>query len=176
MEVTEPDVARRDAFIRMLDDYSAHDPNTGEYYEPVRNCFSAYVQGLKDEELGLNIQPGYVPCSHRWLVEEGEIVGIVRIRHHLNTQFIADYGHIGYDVPPSVRGRGYGIRALRAGLDEARLRGIARVLVCADAKNPASWKTIERCGGVLEEERFYAEHDVLVRRYWIEIGREDETG
>jgi predicted acetyltransferase len=167
--VNFPTVVLRDAFLRMLDDYDAHDPVNGEYYAPARGDFAAYVESLLKQERGEDLPSGYVPGSHRWLIDNaGEIVGIVRIRHHIDTPFLSvEAGHIGYDVPPSQRGRGYGVASLKAGLDRARELGIARVLVCADADNPASWRTIERCGGVLEVERFSEHYRVLVRRYWI---------
>jgi len=171
IDVLKPAVALRPDFFRMLDDYDAHDPENGEFYSGARVDFGAYVQSLLDEEQGLCLPDGYVPCSHRWLIDGAhEMVGIVRVRHTIGTPFLAEEaGHIGYDVPPSQRGRGYGAASLRAGLAEARRLGLERVLLCADANNPASWRTIEACGGVLERESRSEFFACLVRRYWIEI-------
>ncbi len=47
----------------------------------------------------------------------------------------------------------------------AKELGIDRALVTCDKNNPASAKTILRCGGVLEDERL--ENGELVQRYWI---------
>lgn len=154
----------------MLDDYDALDPENGGSYSFARTNFAAYIRGLHDEEQGFNLSVGYVPCSHRWLLDEiGDIAAIVRIRHNIDTPFLNSVGgHIGYDVPPSQRGKRYSIAALNAGLKEAKEIGLARVLVCADASNVASCRTIEGCGGVLEKE-FMSEHwPTPVRRYWIE--------
>lgn len=49
----------------------------------------------------------------------------------------------------------------------AKELGIDRALVTCDKNNPASAKTILRCGGVLEDERL--ENSELVQRYWITI-------
>ena len=49
----------------------------------------------------------------------------------------------------------------------AKELGIDRALVTCDKNNPASAKTILRCGGVLEDERL--ENGELVQRYWITI-------
>lgn len=169
--ISKPDMSLRDAFLVMLDDYDAYDQEDAEFYAGARADFCAYVQSLLDEEHGLNLPEGYVPCSHRWLVDEaGQIVGIARVRHNIETPFLAEEaGHIGYDVPPAHRGCRYGIASLRAALTEARHLGLERVLLCCDADNPASWRTIEACGGVLERE-FHSEHfECLVRRYWIEL-------
>ncbi len=172
MIVTKLELSHREAFQRMLEDYAAYDPKNGEFYTRGREDFPAYVQSLDDEEHGINIRPGWVPCSHRWLLkDEGAIVGIVRVRHNLDNPFLAEeVGHIGYDVPPSFRGHGYGIACLQAGLDIACTLHLARVLVCADTDNPASWRVIEHCGGVLEVERFSPHYKKMFRRYWIETG------
>ena len=171
LRVSRPTGALQAAFWHMLDDYGTHDPRYGEFYAAARADFPAYVQSLLDEEQGINLPPGYVPCSHRWLVDnDGEIVGIARVRHNISTEFLAnEAGHIGYDVPPSYRRRGYGIACLQAGLARARELGLERVLVCADTNNPASWRTIERCGGILEVERHSPHYQILIRRYWIEV-------
>ena len=172
MVVTRLDLTHREAFRRMLEDYATHDPQNGEFYARGWQDFPAYVQSLDDEEQGINLRPGFVPCSHRWLLEDtGAIAGIVRLRHNINNPFLAEEaGHIGYDVPPSFRGHGYGIACLQAGLELARALHLERVLLCADTDNRASWRTIEHCGGVLEAERYSTHYQTLVRRYWIETG------
>lgn len=170
-QVKIPHVVLHDVFMRMLDDYLAHDPENGEYYASARHDFLAYVQSLLDEEQGINLAPGMVPCSHRWLLGESRAcVGVVRIRHNVDTEFLAnEAGHIGYDVAPSFRGRGYGVTCLKAGIAVARALGIAKILLYADTDNPASWRVIERCGGVLDDERCSAHYGVLVRRYWVDV-------
>lgn len=168
LSTSKPTLALRDAFLRMVDDYAAHDPQTGAGYHQARQDFAAYVQGLHDDEQGLI---GIVPYSHRWLVSGAEIVvGVVRVRHHINSELLAnEFGHIGYNVAPSFRRRGVGVAALRAGLAHAAELGLERVLLYANTDNPASWRTIERCGGVLTAERYHDYYGCLVRQYWIEI-------
>ena len=176
MEITvhKPTIILHEAFLAMLHDYSLHDPENGQFYASAHSDFDAYVQSLLDEERGFDLPSGFVPCSHRWLVKEDTtknkaVVGIVRVRHNLDTPFLeTQAGHIGYDVPPSERKRGYGIESLKAGLTLAWEIGLERVLLCADAQNPASWRTIEHCGGVLEREFWSDHYGCLVRRYWIE--------
>lgn len=170
ISVIKPTTIRRDAFLRMVDDYEAHDPQTGARYLPARQDFAAYVQLLDDDEQGL---VGVVPHSHRWLISPAEIVvAVVRVRHHINTALLAnEFGHIGYDVAPSFRRRGYGMAALQAGLAHAAELGLERVLLYADSDNPASWRTIERCGGVLAAEQYSEYYQCLVRRYWITLAK-----
>jgi predicted acetyltransferase len=177
VDVLKPSASLRAPFLAMLDDYDAHDPEHGEFYADARLDFDTYVRSLLDEERGVDLPEGYVPCSHRWLLDAaGDVVGIARVRHNIDTPFLAEEaGHIGYDVPPAHRGQRYGIVTLRAALAEAQRLGLERVLLCCDADNLASWRTIEACGGVLERE-FRSQHfECLVRRYWIET-REAEVG
>lgn len=171
IRISNPDETLRDEFLRVLDDYDAHDAVNSEHFSSARLDFGAYVRGLRNEELGLGLPAGFVPCSHRWLLDKrGEIVAIVRIRHSLDHPFLAEQGgHIGYDVPPSSRGRGYGRAALRAGLARAQELGLTRVLVCASADNAASCAVIESCGGLFERELHSDYFGCLVRRYWIEL-------
>ena len=150
--VNNPDVSLREPFLRMLDDYDRFDTENGAYYAAARTDFANYIGGLMDEERGVYLSEGCVPCSHRWLTCGGEIVAVVRVRHHADTPFLREeVGHIGYDVPPSHRGNRYAIAALQVGLRRATEIGLNYVLLFADAANPASWRTIETCGGVLEK-------------------------
>jgi len=178
IDISKPETTLRDAFLRMLDDYDARDPENGEFYAAGRADFDAYVLSLLDMERGVNLPRGWVPCSNRWLVDDArEIVGVVRIRHNIDTPFLTEEaGHIGYDVPPSKRGRGHGVASLRAGLAEARRVGLTRVLLCANTGNLASWRTIEACGGVFERE-FHSEFfGCAVRRYWIKVPQTQAHG
>ena len=85
--ITRATQALKAAFLQMLDDYDARDPANSRHYGAARVDFAAYVQGLHDDERGL---VGIVPCSHRWLVNrEGAIAGVVRVRHHINSEFLA---------------------------------------------------------------------------------------
>jgi predicted acetyltransferase len=164
--VSKPAIALQAGFLQMLDDYDEHDPGNGRSYASARSDFVGYVQSLGDDERGL---VGVTPCSHRWLVDsEGAVIGVVRVRHRLSTDFLArEVGHIGYDVAPSQRGRGMGVVALNAGLEHARELGLTEVVLYADTDNPASWRTIEHCGGILESEHVSPYYQCLVRRYRI---------
>ena len=75
-------------------------------------------------------------------------------------------------MPEELKQIAQRIRELRESCDYtpetlAKELGIDRALVTCDKNNPASAKTILRCGGVLEDERL--ENGELVQRYWITI-------
>lgn len=94
-------------------------------------------------------------------------VGAVNIRLHLSERLLIDGGHIGDGIRPSERGKGFGTEMVRLALDECRKRGILRVLMVCDRDNRASARTIEKNGGILENEVMTEDGPVL--RYWIDL-------
>ncbi|MFG2041675.1 GNAT family N-acetyltransferase [Dactylosporangium sp. NPDC048998] len=104
--------------------------------------------------------------SPRWIVEDGEVLGGIVLRHIFDDKI----GHIGYGIRPLARRRGLASWALGEMLGEARaVLGLDRVLILCLADNVASARTIERNGGVLEGSRDTG--DGPVRRYWIALDR-----
>jgi predicted acetyltransferase len=130
-------------------------------------AFAAWVTRLLSESREPRQGRASVRCTYRWIVEKERVLGGIALRHHLTDSLLNAGGHVGYGLRPSARGHGIGTWALTRMLDEARTLALARVLlVCAD-DNVASAKTIERCGGVLEDVR---RTDLgLARRYWIAL-------
>ncbi|MDO5668845.1 MAG: GNAT family N-acetyltransferase [Corynebacterium sp.] len=133
--------------------------------------FARWVDALNSEF----VPEGSVPATNYWMLEDGEYVGAIQLRHTLNRYALAElFGHIGYGVRPTARGRGLATRALREVLAEARALGLHRVLMCCREDNAASISVIRKCGGVLENIRhvdeFSLSHGVSVPtcRFWIE--------
>jgi len=117
---------------------------------------------------GERLQDGWVPCTSLFAEEDGELLGIANVRHHLN-DFLRSYGgHVGYGVRPSARGRGVATKLLAASLDLLRELGEEGALLTCAPTNIGSIRVIERNGGVLKDEY---EHDQfgMVRRYWITV-------
>lgn len=77
-------------------------------------------------------------------------------------------GHIGYEVRPSERRKGYATEMLRLALKKCVDLGITKVLITCDKSNLGSAKTIQNQGGVLENE-FLEENGELAQRYWINL-------
>jgi len=167
--VVVPCVDQASAFAAMLDDFDANDPQNAGFYASARRDFAAYVRSLRDEEAGINLPPGFVPCSHRWLVSsDGAVVGVARLRHSIATPFLQEHaGHIGYDVAPSRRGNGYGHLALAVALREARHIGLDRVLIYTGLNNAPSRAVVERAGGVLKCVTYSRYWDEDLCKYWV---------
>ena len=138
-----------------------------------------YKPGLKWEDFmklhedtknGL-VDDGKVAATFLFAVDNGEIVGRVSIRHALN-DFLFNYGgHIGYAVRPKFRRNGYATEILRQALEYCRGLGLEKVLVTCNDTNEPSAKTIEKCGGKLENKVIeqIESGERLVRRYWIDL-------
>lgn len=127
-----------------------------------------WLDRVERDRAGADLAPGRVPATMLFAVVDDEIVGRVHIRHELTEALLEEGGHLGYGVRPDHRRRGHATRMLAQGLDVVRGLGVERALVTCDDDNPASIRTIERCGGVLEDKRS-REGGTLTRRYWIDL-------
>ena len=147
------------------DGTTMHGSGLWNHEDPVATGIEQVIDYLRLTELPDPADPSArVPCTYFWIVEDGEFLGYLAMRHELNDWLLEEGGHIGYSVRPSRRREGHAARALALALDEARAIGLDRVLVTADDVNAPSWRTIESNGGVLEDVRHGK------RRYWIELG------
>jgi predicted acetyltransferase len=124
--------------------------------------FARFTSYLRRERLAETPRPpGWVPHTVLWIVESGEYLGRVSVRHRLTEELLTWGGHVGYAVRPSARRRGAATYGLRAVLPVCASLGIDPVLVTCDVDNVASRRTIERNGGVYEDTR----EGKL--RYWV---------
>lgn len=99
---------------------------------------------------------------------DNKIVGIIQIRHTLDDSLINTGGHIGYNVRPSERRKGYAAKMLSLALDKCHEWNIDKALVTCNEDNVGSAKTILKNGGVLENV-FVEENGNVVQRYWISL-------
>jgi predicted acetyltransferase len=158
-------------FLAMLEEFARHD--AGRYlsqFATASRDVGACVQTLLGHARGLGLPPGFVPEVTFWLLRgKNCLLGSSRLRLGLTRLLTIEGGHIGYDIRPTERGKGYGTRLLALTLQEARQRGMRRVLVTCDADNLASAGVIEKNGGVRENQVRSPMSGKLVSRYWIDI-------
>ena len=166
VEVT-PDLAR--AYLDMVDEFEA----AGEGYpfndaKLARRDFAAFVDDLRNESLGVVLPPGVVPQTTSVLMDRyGRALGEIRFRPQLTPPFERHIGHIGYNVRPRQRGKGYATRMLTLVLDKARALGLERAMLPVEGENPASVRVIEKNGGVLERRIMDEASGEPIALYWI---------
>ncbi|MDQ1612651.1 MAG: hypothetical protein QOG00_2582 [Pyrinomonadaceae bacterium] len=162
----EPSAELRAELLAMAAEYeSAGD----DRYREIIADFDGYLRGLARYAAGVDIPPGHVPNSTFFLVHRGRIVGRSALRHRLTPALQHEGGHIGYDIRPLARGRGYGTLILALTLERARSLGLARALLTCDTDNVASARIIERNGGVLAAQVVSHRSGKLISQYWIEL-------
>ncbi|MET0384977.1 MAG: GNAT family N-acetyltransferase [Polyangiales bacterium] len=155
----------REAFVAMALDWEAVGPHR---YALALEDFAAYQQALVRGQLGERPDGEAVPQWSFCLEDGGRIVACLRMRTRLTAALLDEGGHIGYDVSPSMRRRGYGTQLLALGIIEARRRNITRIRITCDADNQASIKIIERNGGLFSDAGISTESGARINRYWIE--------
>ena len=129
--------------------------------------FSSYLERTSLEQRGL--REGRVPASHFWLLDESTVLGTSRVRHSLTPELEREIGHIGFDIRPSERGRGYAPTLLRLTLERARELELPGVWIVCDADNFASMATAQRCGATFRDELISEWVGFPIRRYWVSL-------
>ncbi|MEI7480336.1 MAG: GNAT family N-acetyltransferase [bacterium] len=164
-KLTKPSLKLKDSYIESIKEFHQEGRYIDLSIDYLENNFEMFLSEICNEEKGVGLKDGYVPATVLWLENEDGFIGRVSIRHSLTKELLNRGGHIGYDIRPSLRNRGYGSEILKLVLPIAKGLGIEKILItCAD-NNIGSCKIIEKNGGILENK--IKENEVVVRRYWI---------
>jgi len=176
MELVTPSEKYKDSFIAGVKEYQGETPlnSRHEYYRAIdvsdmKDNFDAYLKRLSDAEIGVGLPSGHVPQTDFWLVDNDQYIGRVSIRHTLTDHLLNIGGHIGYDIRPSQRHKGYGTKILELALPKAKELGIDKLLLTCDETNIPSRKIIEANGGVFEDKRPNPHGGSDKLRYWIQL-------
>lgn len=170
MFLASPSKQYKDTFLEALqEEIQAAGDQMAHKVQSIATDFEGFLQRLSDMERGINIPLYLVPASSFWLIDNSEYIGSLNLRHELDYHLLYIGGHIGYDIRPSKRRKGYGKEILRLGLEKARERGLCRVLITCDETNIGSKKIIEANGGVFENAVTQEGSPVKKLRYWIDI-------
>ncbi len=167
--LSRPSKQYKKSFLEGLKEFHADGMLLFYDFKSVSKDFDGFIQFLRNQEDRSQIPPDRVPNSQFWLIDDGEFIGILNLRHELNDYLYRIAGHIGYQIRPSKRRRGYGKEILRLGLEKARERGLHRVLITCDEDNIGSKKIIEYNGGVFENAVEEEGSPVKKLRYWIAL-------
>ena len=124
-----------------------------------------WVQFAENTKYKESVIPGFVTAHTFFALDNNKIVGIINARHELNDYLLNFGGHIGYSVRKSERRKGYGKKMLNYTSEFLFSLGLEKILITCDKNNIASKRTIESCGGILENEVVDESRTTL--RYWI---------
>lgn len=131
--------------------------------------FAAWLQAVRNNSREETVGDGLVPASNFLAVRQADnrLIGFIDIRRRLNESLLQFGGHIGFSVRPCERRQGYAKEMLSLALSKCRAYGLRRVLITCRKENIASARTIQSCGGILENEVF--KEGELYQRYWITL-------
>jgi len=176
-ELVTPQAQYKNSFLEALVEYKAEDLPNYRSLDPAALAadFESFLEQMKKESTGEDLPDGFVPHTVYWLVEGDTYLGRVDIRHILNDFLHKEGGHIGYDVRPSERKKGYGHLALKLGKEKAKELGMNEVLITCDITNIGSNKIIRASGGKLENTVEVGADKPAKNRYWIDLKASQEV-
>ena len=161
-----------DVSFQQIEDYKNEFITNNEIIQGAANMaalsISEWVQFAENTKYKETVTPGFVTAHTFFALDNNnnnKIVGIINARHELNDYLLNFGGHIGYSVRKSERRKGYGKKMLNYTSEFLFSLGLEKILITCDKNNIASKRTIESCGGILENEVIEETRTTL--RYWI---------
>ncbi len=164
--LVRPSKRFRQSFLEMAREFESEgDPR----YSLALSDFDAYLAGSHRWAAGIDLPPDRVPMDEWWLLDGNRVLGGSRLRHRLTPGLELDGGHIGYDIRPSERHRGYGHRILDLVLAKAVSMNLDRVLITCETTNRGSTRIIEDAGGTPISNAISPNTGNEMVRFWISI-------
>lgn len=171
LELVVPSEEQEEEWKSVVAEMRAETPDITPYaLRHETDDYSEYLRIVRRFAEGRDLPAGKVPGEVYFLRRKGEkrILGAIDIRKELNDYLFRIGGNIGYGIRPSERKKGYAGRMLGMALGRCRELGMKQVLVSCDEDNPASRRTIEKNGGILENIVDFESERVM--RFWISLG------
>lgn len=146
-------------YVNELKDREDSEGTNGLFKAIKDNTFSKWLEWIKTNN------------SKTYLIvrNDEKIVGLINIRYVLNDYLKRGGGHIGYNVRPSERRKGYASQALELILQNAYEYGLEEVLIDCYKGNVGSEKTIESSGAILYSEEYSEERKNTLMRYKVNL-------
>ena len=170
--LAKPDLTFHAAYNEMMEDWIASGSHIAPWFLMgimSFEDFAVHVRRLDLASYGIVSEGNSSTTSYFVIDENGRLIGAASLRHYLTPKGLQTWGHIGYGVRPSERRKGYAVQILRMMLEKACEHGLYDVRLGAYADNIGSRKTIEKCGGVLIDQRPDPDHpDRINCRYRID--------
>ena len=170
MKLVNPKVKYKASYLELVKAAKANgDINEmGNAYQE-NETFDEMIKRLKARTHGKNIAKLDVTSSMKWIIEKGEVVGTIDLRHILNKSYFERLGHVAYYIHPQKRNRGYATKALSLAIKWYKKRPINKILITCYSDNEASKKVILNNGGVFEKATQDKQSNKTINRYLISI-------
>ena len=110
-----------------------------------------------------------VPETIYWATFDGHVVGRISLRHQLEGNLHKIGGHIGFEVSPKWRRKGFATEMLRLILLTDKAKAIGKLLLTCSPQNEASNKTIISNNGKLTQTVFVEIVQEERNHYWIDL-------
>lgn len=140
---------------------------------PLRKCEDpmAYLSECKKYTAPETLPDGFVIATQFFYVRKADdrLVGMIQVRHYLNTYLSKYGGHIGYSIRPGERRKGYATSMLSAVLPYCRKIGLEKLLITCMDGNIGSEKTILYNGGLYESAVQEPDKNCRLKRFWITL-------
>ena len=148
IKLVQPNIKYKKSFLEFVKDVKKTGYESYPLYVKAEDDFEVFVAEQEDQSNGINIPEDWVPYNSYWLVDiKGKVLGVIRVRHRVDSVYLETKGHIGYEIKSSHRRKGYGQRILELGLIEASKIGLENVLITCREDNTGSRRMIEKCNG-----------------------------
>lgn len=166
LRLLKPDETMKEEILRYNDDWEGRGLKLIPHAARLGTLsFEDWLKGTRDLETVA--EEPFVTQDVWFLFRDDTIVGACTLRHSLNAYLLAVAGQIGYGVHPEEREKGYATYMLKEMLRYAKTLRIRKILVTCAVGNTASEKTIEKCGGILEN--IMEDGESQVARYWFHL-------
>lgn len=171
-KLIRPSKEYKDDYLAALAEYHQEGRYLYQDIGLMRTGFEDFIKAMKIEK-GYPHQPYQdwvepVPETIVWLVKDGTYIGTVDIRHRLNWHLEKWGGHVHFNIRPSMRGKGYGMKIVQKAIPIINYLGIDKALITVKPDDKAAIRIVESCGAKFEDETSATEKFPAMRRYWLD--------
>ena len=150
MHFEELNASHAAVFLDFVADLKAHDPGTFKRWfdrEWSDFTFAQYARECERDRMDWRPKAGQISRTAHLLIDDGVVNGFGLLRFPLTPAIERDGGNLVFIVPPSRRGRGWGVQTLNRLLFVAARAGLARAWVSCAENDAAARRCIKQNRG-----------------------------